>query len=106
MATDDKDPRSVMSRNQGDSQVVSGARRLKHRSFIPVHRETWPANPDEALSPKSESQPSAKSTKTKRIPKEKAVKQKNHRETWMNRPNTAAIRVGASSGASTSATTC
>ncbi|KAL9637411.1 MAG: hypothetical protein Q9164_002197 [Protoblastenia rupestris] len=80
MATDDKEPRSVMSRNKGDSQVVSGARRVKHRQFPSVHRGTWPANHDESLGSNYDNRPTAKSTKTKRIVKDKAAKPKKQKE--------------------------
>ncbi|KAL9127711.1 MAG: hypothetical protein Q9217_003462 [Psora testacea] len=86
MATDDKEPRSVMSRNKGDSQVVSGARRVKHRHFPSVHRDTWPANPDESLGPNPNPQPAPKPAKTKRISKDKTAKQKKHKEQGVSRP--------------------
>ena len=86
MATNDKEPRSVMSRNRGDNQVVSGARRVKHRQFPAVHRDTWPANPDESLGPSLDAQAAPKSTRTKRIPKEKSAKQKKSKEQWVGRP--------------------
>ena len=68
MATDDKEPRSVMSRNKGDGQVVTGARRIKHRNFPSVHRETWPMNTDSSQDLAHPAQ-ATKATKKKRTPK-------------------------------------
>ncbi|KAL9100660.1 MAG: hypothetical protein Q9163_003987 [Psora crenata] len=85
MATDDKEPRSVMSRNKGDNQIVSGGRRVRYRHFPSVHRGTWPANPDNSPGPDPEPQSAVKPTKTKRIAKDKAMKQKKNNEQWMGR---------------------
>jgi len=51
MATNDKDPRSVMSRGKGDGHVVNGARSVKHHRWASVssHRDIWPGNPNEAM---------------------------------------------------------
>lgn len=53
MATNDRDPRSVMSRGKGDGHVVNGGRMVKHHRWTSManHRETWPENPDEAIVP-------------------------------------------------------
>lgn len=45
MSTNDREPRSVMSRGKGDGQVVHGARVVKHHRWSSPHRGTWPANP-------------------------------------------------------------
>jgi len=76
MASEDKEPRSVMSRNKGDSQVVSGARFVKHHRYSSMHKSTWPTNPDESLDAGSDTQHAAKAAKPKRTPKEKAPKPK------------------------------
>lgn len=73
MAGDDKEPRSVMSRNKGHSNVVTGGRSVRHRRWHTAHKGTWPTNPDGSLDPDGESH-TAKRQKTKRIPKDKAIK--------------------------------
>ena len=73
MAADDKEPRSVMSRNKGHSNVVTGGRSVRHRRWPTAHKGTWPTNPDDALDPDGESH-IAKRQKTKRVAKEKVSK--------------------------------
>ena len=67
MSSEESKPRSLMSRNKGDSKVISGGRSIKHHRLVnwsaPQH-STWPANPDH---PGSLEQP-AKRQKRKRIP--------------------------------------
>lgn len=65
MATNDKSPRSVMSRGKGDGLVVNGGRIVKHHRWtsMATHRETWPENPDEAVNP---AKPAARRQKKKR----------------------------------------
>lgn len=64
MAGEDKEPRSVMSRNKGYNQVVTGGRSVRHHRWT---RGTWPANPDEKHDTDSEPLPEAKRQKTKRV---------------------------------------
>ena len=75
MADDDKEPRSVMSRNsKGHNNVVTGGRSVRHRRWPTAHKGTWPTNPDNALDPEGESQHVSKRQKTKRVPKERTNK--------------------------------
>lgn len=74
MSTNDKDPRSVMSRGKGDGQVVHGARMVKHRRWTSPHRETWPKNPNDPRQPEGDSQPATKRQKRPRGTKEKTEK--------------------------------
>ncbi|KAF6228918.1 hypothetical protein HO133_007030 [Letharia lupina] len=73
MGTNDKDPRSVMSRGKGDSQVVHGARLIKHHRWTSGSRGTWPADAklEDFLEPDTELDPTAKRRKTKRASKER-----------------------------------
>ena len=66
MSTNDKEPRSVMSRGKGDGQVVNGARMVKYRRFPSPHRGTWPVNPDNDTNSDPEPPPPSKRQKTKR----------------------------------------
>ncbi|KAL9032544.1 MAG: hypothetical protein Q9214_007923, partial [Letrouitia sp. 1 TL-2023] len=69
MSSEEGKPKSVMSRNNNDSKVVSGGRVVKHRRVSPWptgHRSTWPTHPDASLSPNS--QPTNKRQKRKRVP--------------------------------------
>lgn len=76
MGTSDKEPRSVMSRGKGDSQVVTGARLVKHRRWTSGSRGTWPADVklEEFQDPDPESTLAAKRRKGKRASKERIVK--------------------------------
>lgn len=55
MGSDDAQPRSTMSRNNGDSRVITGARAIRHRpsaGWMSNNKvSTWPANPDKDLNP-------------------------------------------------------
>ena len=66
MGTDDKEPRSVMSRGRGDSQVVHGARLIKHHRWTSGSRGTWPADAklENFLDPDLELTPAAKRRRT------------------------------------------
>lgn len=69
MSSEEGKPKSVMSRNNSDSKVVSGGRVVKHRrmsSWPTGHRSTWPTHPDESLSPNG--RPMNKRQKRKRVP--------------------------------------
>ena len=70
MSTNDREPRSVMSRGKGDSHVVHGARMIKHRRWSSPHRGTWPVNPDEHRDPDPSPPPPSKRQRTKRVIKE------------------------------------
>lgn len=75
MATDDKAPRSVMSRGKGDGHVVHGARMVKHRRWTSPHRGTWPAAAhDESRESELDAQPASKRQKRPRVLKEKSAK--------------------------------
>ena len=74
MASDDKEPRSVMSRGKSDGQVVHGARMVRHRRWTSPHRATWPAPPEESRPSESEVQPAPKRQRKPRAAKEKAVR--------------------------------
>lgn len=78
MGTNDKEPRSVMSRGKGDSQVVHGARLIKHHRWTSGSRGTWPADAklEDFLDPDADTEmtPAAKRRKTKRASKERVVK--------------------------------
>ena len=74
MATDDREPRSVMSRGKGDGQVIHGARMVKHRRWTSPHRATWPAVPDEARESELDVPPASKRQKRPRVVKEKSAK--------------------------------
>ena len=76
MGTNDKEPRSVMSRGKGDGQVVHGARSIKHHHrWTSGHRGTWPAgaNLEDYLEsgPERELVSAVKRRKTKRASKER-----------------------------------
>ena len=85
MGTNDKEPRSVMSRGKGDSQVVHGARSIKHHHrWTSGHRGTWPAgaNLEDFLDPSSADRdrdlaPAIKRRKTKRASKERIPRSQN-----------------------------
>ena len=74
MGTDDRDPRSVMSRGKGDGQVVHGARMIKHRRWTSPHRATWPAGPGDPHESGIDAQPAMKRQKRPRAVKEKSAK--------------------------------
>ena len=76
MGTNDKEPRSVMSRGKGDSQVVHGARVIKHHRWSSGSRGTWPADAklENFLDGDPESSPAAKRRKTKRASKDRVAK--------------------------------
>ena len=76
MGTNDKEPRSVMSRGKGDSQVVHGARVIKHHRWRSGSRGTWPADAklENLLDTEPEWTPAAKRRKTKRASKERVAK--------------------------------
>ena len=85
MGTNDKEPRSVMSRGKGDSQVVHGARSIKHHRWTSGHRGTWPAgtNLEDFLEPSAEHAlvPANKRRKTKRASKERIPRAQNSHNT-------------------------
>lgn len=76
MGTNDKEPRSVMSRGKGDSQVVHGARLIKHHRWTSGSRGTWPvdAKLEDFVDPDTERTPATKRRKTKRASKERVVR--------------------------------
>lgn len=52
MSSEEKIPRSLMSRNKGDYKVVSGGRSIKHHRISDWPGiATWPVNPDGDLDP-------------------------------------------------------
>lgn len=69
MTGDEKEPRSVMSRNKGHGAVVTGGRSIKHRRWPTAHKDTWPANPDGELGPVTQPHQANKRQRTKRVPK-------------------------------------
>ena len=76
MGTNDKEPRSVMSRGKGDGQVVHGARSIKHHHrWTSGHRGTWPADAklEDYLESGTERElvSAVKRRKTKRVSKER-----------------------------------
>ena len=73
MATDDKDPRSTMSRNKETGKVATGGRRIKHHHFPSIHRDTWPTS---RYSKDADQSPKTPSIKRKRGLKEKTTKPK------------------------------
>ena len=81
MGTNDKEPRSVMSRGKGDSQVVHGARSIKHHRWTSGHRGTWAAGSklDDFLAPSGEHDlvQANKRRKTKRASKERIPRAQN-----------------------------
>ena len=81
MGTNDKEPRSVMSRGKGDSQVVHGARSIKHHRWTSGHRGTWPADMklEDFIEPSDERDmtPAYKRRKTKRAAKERIPRPQN-----------------------------
>ncbi len=70
MSSDDKKPKSLMSRGKGDYKIVTGGRSIKHHRVSNWSGHSyWPANPVEALDPgSSPEQPAAKRQKVKRVP--------------------------------------
>ena len=85
MGTNDKEPRSVMSRGKGDSQVVHGARLIKHNRWTSGSRGTWPpgAKLESFLDPDPDPDwtPSTKRRKTKRASKERIARSHNGQNT-------------------------
>ena len=81
MGTNDKEPRSVMSRGKGNSQVVHGARSIKHHRWTSGHRGTWPAGTklDDFLEPSGDHElvSANKRRKTKRASKERVPRSQN-----------------------------
>ena len=81
MGTNDKEPRSVMSRGKGDSQVVHGARSIKHHRWTSGSRGTWPAGMklEDFLEPNTDVDPTPaiKRQRTKRASKERILKSQN-----------------------------
>ena len=75
MASDDREPRSVMSRNpKGHNHVVTGGRSVRHRRWPSTHKSTWPMNPVEALDTDGDPHHVSKRQKTKRVVKDKSTK--------------------------------
>ncbi len=76
MGTNDKDPRSVMSRGKGDNQVVHGARLIKHHRWTSGSRGTWPADAkwEDYMDVDPELDPAPKRRRTKRPSKERIVR--------------------------------
>lgn len=81
MGTNDKEPRSVMSRGKGDGQVVHGARSIKHHRWTSGSRGTWPAGAklENFLDSNTDVDliPATKRRKTKRASKERIPKSQN-----------------------------
>lgn len=72
MGSDDTKPRSTMSRNKGNSKVITGGRSIKHwpASRWPHAASTWPANPDADLNPPFLTERTLPTrSKTARVPK-------------------------------------
>ena len=66
MSSSDHRPKSLMSRNRGDGQVITGGRSLRHHRGNPsFHHSTWVANPVDEL----DAGPAAKRAKKNRIPR-------------------------------------
>ncbi len=66
MSSSDSKPKSLMSRNKGDGQVITGGRSIKHHRVNPtLHHSTWPANPVED----PDIAPAAKRAKKHRLPR-------------------------------------
>lgn len=66
MSSSEHKPKSLMSRNKGDSQVITGGRSIKHHRGNPSrNHSTWVVNPVDELDPA----PAAKRVKKNRIPK-------------------------------------
>ena len=82
MAGDDKEPRSVMSRNKGHNNVVTGGRSVRYRRWPTAHKGTWPTNPDDALDPDGEVPQASKRQKTRRVQKEKVAKQSKSKSAY------------------------
>ena len=80
MGTNDKEPRSVMSRGKGDSQVVHGARLIKHNRWTYGSRGTWPADAklEDFVEAEHELNQAAKRRKTKWPSKERIPKSQNN----------------------------
>ena len=75
MGTNDKEPRSVMSRGKGDNQVVHGARVIRHHRWTSGSRGTWPADANlETFLPEVELGQAAKRRKAKHASKERIVR--------------------------------
>ena len=81
MGTNDREPRSVMSRGKGDGQVVHGARCIKHHRWSSGHRGTWPAGAklEHFIDPSDDHEliSATKRRKTKRASKERIPKSQN-----------------------------
>ena len=73
MASDDKEPRSTMSRSKGHGQVVTGGRSIKYRRWPTSHKETWPVNPESEAKTENEPSPANKRRKTLRVPKGSSI---------------------------------
>ena len=102
MATNDKEPRSVMSRGKGNGQVIHGARMVKHRRWTSPQRGTWPVKPDERHDSDRDPSPPTKRQKTKRVlkdTKEKARHPFSPKE-WTTNPVEAESDGNASSASS------
>lgn len=74
MGSNDREPQSVMSRNKGDGKVVTGGRKIKHRQFPTVRRDTWPNTADEDVDVLGDGLTPPRSTKKLRTAKAKANK--------------------------------
>ena len=76
MGTNDKEPRSVMSRGKGDSGVVHGARLIKHHRWTSGSRGTWPADAkiENFLGTDPDQTPASKRRRTKRPSKERVAR--------------------------------
>ena len=67
MTGEEKEPRSVMSRNKGHGAVVTGGRSIRHKIWAPTaHRKTWPTNPDKDLEPALTEKSSSKRQRIRR----------------------------------------
>lgn len=117
MSTNEKEPRSVMSRGKGDGQVVNGARMIKYRRFLSPHRGTWPVNPDDDANSDPDPPPPSKRQKTKRErvarggekalkPETVARRQTGHLPMGLPSATRVAATIAAAAGASSCASTC
>ena len=93
MSSSDNKPKSLMSRNKGDGQVITGGRSVKHHRVNPsLHHSTWPANPVEDL----DAAPAAKRVKKNRVPRkgqQTASEEKANQET-MERRDSSTLNAG------------
>ena len=76
MGTNDKEPRSVMSRGKGDNSVVHGARLIKHHRWNSGSRGTWPADAkiENFLAADPDQTPASKRRRTKGASKERVAR--------------------------------